>query len=547
MKKVLFVIACLVTGHLFGQSQNSQVKNYIERPKLVVGIVVDQMRWDFLYRYYDRYSSTGGFKRFLNNGFSCENTLIPYIPTVTACGHTCIYTGSVPSIHGISGNSWWDNELMRTVYCTEDKTVKAVGGNPFSGEMSPHNMLVTTIGDEMRLSTNFRSKVIGIAIKDRGAIFPAGHSANGAFWYDSRSGNFMTSTYYSNELPKWLDNFNSQKLVDQYYQQNWNTLYPINTYLQSTADEKQFEGKPFGQDSKGFPYDLRRFIGKNYGTITGTPYGNTLTEQLAKAAITGEQLGSDNNTDLLTISFSSPDIIGHSFGPNSIEVEDTYLRLDKDLGDLFNFLDVKVGKSQYLVFLSADHGVVNVPAFLNENKIPTGVLSEGADAGTLNKKLTEKFGNDRLVMSMNNNQVQFNHSLMDSLKLDETAVKNYTIAYLESVKGIGMAFDLTKVMDVPLNRKLREFVANGYFPKRCGDIQFILQPQWLEGGNTGTGHGAWNPYDSHIPLLWYGWKVKQGKTNRETYMTDIAPTIAAMLRIQMPSGSIGNVIEEVIR
>jgi Type I phosphodiesterase / nucleotide pyrophosphatase len=208
----------------------------IQRPKLVVGIVVDQMRWDYLYRYYARYDAKGGFKRILKNGFTCENTMIPYTPTVTASGHSCIYTGTVPAISGITGNAWWDRQQMRTVYCTEDKSVNTVGSTTSLGKMSPKNLLAT-ICDELRLATNFESKVIGISLKDRGGILAAGHSANAAYWYDNTNGNWITSTYYMNQLPQWVTAFNESKTVDKYYQQGWNLLYPAETYLQSTADQ----------------------------------------------------------------------------------------------------------------------------------------------------------------------------------------------------------------------------------------------------------------------------------------------------------------------
>ncbi|MBK5272760.1 MAG: alkaline phosphatase family protein, partial [Bacteroidia bacterium] len=333
MKRLLVIVMVFIQG-IFLQAQN------VQRPKLVVGIVIDQMRWDYLYRYYDRYASNGGFKKLLNQGFSCENTMIPYVPAVTACGHSCIYTGSVPAIHGITGNLWWDNEQQRKVYCTEDKSVKTVGSNSSLGEMSPRNLLVTTICDELKLATNFRSKVIGIALKDRGSIITAGHSADAAYWYDNTTGDWITSTYYMNDLPKWVKDFNAQKLVNKYYKQGWNTLFPLNTYSQSTVDNTSWEGTLGGE--KGFPYDTKDFVGKNYYPITTMPQGNTLTTEMAKAAIKGEQLGADDITDFLAISFSSPDLIGHTFGPNSIEEEDDYLRLDKELGDLLDYLDSNV-------------------------------------------------------------------------------------------------------------------------------------------------------------------------------------------------------------
>ena len=520
----------------------------VNRPKLVVGIVIDQMRWDYLYRFYDRYAADGGFKRFLNQGFSCENTFIPYLPTYTACGHTCIYTGSVPAFHGIIGNNWYDPQSKRVVYCTDDSSVTTVGaatGAP--GAMSPFNMKVTTIGDELRLATNFKGKVIGVAIKDRGGILPAGHSANAAYWYDSRNGNWITSTYYMKELPTWMQDFNAQKLVDKYYGMGWNTLYPINTYVQSTADEKSYEGTPFGAEQKAFPYDLKKFANTNYGTICFTPYGNSMTVEMAKAAVTGEQLGADNITDMLAVSFSSPDYIGHTFGPNAVEQEDDYLRLDKDLGSFFNFLDQKVGKGQYLVFLSADHAVAHVPGFNKEHNLPGGVTPATRWINDLDNKLNEKYGTRRLIAGNYNHQLYLNHPLIDSMKLNEKAIKETIIKYLVLQPEVGQVFALDKLMEEPLNAKLRDVVANGYNQQLSGDIEIIEKSGYMEGGATGTTHGSWNPYDSHIPLLFYGWNVPKGKTNREVYMTDIAATLAAMLHIQMPSGCIGHVIEEVAK
>lgn len=520
-------------------------QNVVQRPKLVVGIVIDQMRWDYLYRYYSLYQENGGFKRLLNQGFSCENTFIPYTPTVTACGHTSIYTGSIPAIDGITGNEWWDYNFSQQVYCTDDDNVKTIGSNTDAGKMSPHNLLVTTIGDELHLATNFHSKVIGIALKDRAAILPAGHSANGAYWYDDKTGDWITSSYYMSDLPKWVKDLNAKKLVDNYYAHDWNTLYPLNTYVQSTPDEEPYEYRPFGANAKGFPYNLKQFVGKNYGILPVTPYGNTLTFEMARAAINGEQLGSDSSTDLLAISVSSPDYIGHTFGPNSVEQEDNYLRLDKDLGAFLEFLDKQVGKGEYLVFLSADHGVANVPAFLKEHKVPAGNVDEKKMADQLNILLKEKFNLGNLVIGVFNYQVYLDRNAINTAHLDKELVYKEIINFLLQQPGISRAFALDALNDVTLNSKIKNALANGYYPSRSGDIQIIFEPQWIEGFERGgTTHGVWNPYDSHIPLLWYGWNIHAGKTNREVYMTDIAPTIAAMLHIQMPSGSIGHVIEE---
>lgn len=517
----------------------------IQRPKLVVGIVIDQMRWDYLYRYYDRYAANGGFKRMLTQGYTCENTLITYAPTVTACGHSTIYTGAVPAISGITGNVWWDREQMRSVYCTEDRTVNTVGSNSALGKQSPRNLLVSTIGDELRLATNFRSKVIGIAIKDRGGILTTGYSANAAYWYDNSVGDWITSTYYMTALPQWVSSFNSQKLVDKYYQQGWDLLYPAATYIQSTSGEKKYMAKPFGN---AFPYDLKAYIGKDYSKLASTPMGNTLTAAFAKAAIAGEQLGADSITDMLAISFSSPDYIGHSFGPNSVESEDGFLRLDKELGSLLDYLDSKVGKNQYVVFLSADHGVAHVPEFMQENKMPGGRFMVADVMKQLNKVLADRYKINTIVVSDDNYQVHLNHPALDSAKIDTEEVIDWIVGYLSAEPAIARVFSLEEINEVPLPATIRKMLNNGYYPRRSGDIQMILKPGFIEGySTTGTTHGLWNPYDAHIPLLWYGWGIRQGKTNRETDMTDIAPTIAALLHIQMPNGCVGQVISEVIK
>lgn len=514
------------------------------RPKLVVGIVVDQMRWDFLYRYAERYG-TGGFRRMLGEGFTCENTNIPYAQTVTAAGHTCAYTGSVPAIHGIMGNEWYDKAQGRDVYCTEDKSVKIIGGSEKAEPQSPRNLWATTICDELRLATNFRGKAIGVAIKDRGGILPAGHAANAAYWYDSRSGNWVTSTYYMETLPGWVDKFNNRKIADSFYKLNWNTLYPISSYVQSDKDDVASEGK-YGHESKPvFPHELASQVGKNYGLISATPYGNTMTLDFAKKAIESEAMGVDNITDILAVSLSSPDYVGHQFGPNSIEIEDTYLRLDRDLAAFFAYLDIKVGKGQYTVFLTADHGVAHVPGFNQANKLPgASLVSSTSD---LQKKLEAKFGIKNLILDAANYQFYLNDKAIDSADADREDIKEFIIQFLMEQDGVLYAFDNEDINEANLPTEVKEMFLKGYNAKRGGDIQVILKPGNFNGGKTGTTHGSWYPYDSHIPLVWMGWGIKKGRSVNQYYMTDIAPTLAALLHIQMPSGAIGKPISEVMK
>ena len=512
----------------------------VARPKLVVGLVVDQMRWDYLYRYYNRYSN-GGFKRLINEGFSVENTFIPYTPTYTACGHTCIYTGSVPAVHGIIGNDWYDPETKKSVYCTEDSTVSTVGSTPSSeGNMSPKNMLTTTITDELRLATNFKGKVIGISLKDRGSILPAGHAANAAYWYQGSTGNWITSTYYMKEVPTWIADYNKLKLANKFYAKNWETLYPINTYVNSTKDENAYEGK-----SSTFPHQLTQNVDKNFDAIRSTPYGNTITLDLAKLAILSEDLGQDNITDFLAVSCSSTDYVGHAYGPNSVEAEDTYLRLDKDFEEFFNYLDKKVGKGNYTIFLTADHGAAHVPGFMRENKLPSGVVSDRDIADKLNAYLNDKFKVNNVVLRSMNNQIIFDHDKTDKGDVSFDVIKSASVEFLKRLDGFQNAVDLAKISQATIQEIQKKMITNGYNARRSGDIYYVLQPNWFNGSSTGTTHGNWNPYDSHIPLVFMGWGIKSGASNKTHYMTDIAPTLAALLHIQMPNGNVGEPITEI--
>ncbi|MDB5142114.1 MAG: alkaline phosphatase family protein [Mucilaginibacter sp.] len=526
--------------------------NTLPRPKLVVGIVVDQMRWDYLYRFYDRYQSNG-FKRLLNEGFSCENTLIDYIPTVTAAGHTCIYTGSVPAIHGIAGNDFIIQATGKSVYCTEDSTVKTVGSTSTAGEMSPRNLLTTTVTDELKLATNFRSKVIGIALKDRGGILPAGHTANAAYWFDDKNGSWISSTYYMKELPQWVKDFNDQKLPEAYLKSDWIPLYPIDTYVQTLPDNSKYEGKFKGADAPTLPVKTSALYKGNSGMIRSTPYGNTLTLDMAVAAINGEQLGQHDVTDFLAVSFSSPDYVGHQFGPNSVEIEDTYLKLDRDMASFLTFLDAKLGKGNYTVFLTADHGAAHNTAFLNDHGIPANVWDEAAIRDSLNKFLQDKYKVEKLVINFGNYQVNFNNAKIKYAQLNKDALIKDAVEFLEKQKGVAFVVDMRHAQTANIPEELRTRIINGYSAEHSGIIQIILQPGWFtghgsgDGGPTGTTHGTWNPYDTQIPLVFMGWGIPHGHLNRETHMTDIAPTVAALLHIQAPNGCIGKPIAEALK
>ncbi|WP_430614538.1 alkaline phosphatase PafA [Flavobacterium sp. JP2137] len=526
-------------------------KDPLPKPKLVVGVVVDQMRWDYLYRFYDRYADNG-FKRLLNEGFSCENTYINYVPTYTAIGHSSIYTGSVPAIHGIAGNDFIIQSTGENRYCTQDDSVTGVGVTGKVGMQSPKNLLTSTITDQLKLATNFKSKVIGIAMKDRGGILPAGHFADAAYWFDGESGTWVSSSFYMKQLPKWVSDFNKSKLTEKYLNQSWNTLYPIETYTLSTEDNTVYEGKFKGEAQPVFPRDLKK-LSKDNGLdlIKGTPFGNTLTLDLAKAAITAEQLGNNpvGVTDFLAVSLSSTDYIGHQFGIDAIEIEDTYLRLDADLASLITYLDQKIGKDAYTLFLSADHGAAHNPRYFKDKKGNAGYFDTKKYKSEINAMLETQFGKKDLVNSLMNYQVHLNNALVASERLDEGAIRKAIVAYMKKIEGIAFVTDMEETATASIPARIKERIINGYHLKRSGVIQYILEPQWFSGAENGTGttHGTWSSYDAHIPLVFMGWGVNKGKSNREIHMVDIAPTLAAILKIEEPNGNIGTPIQEAIK
>lgn len=511
------------------------------RPKLVVGIVVDQMSYDHLYRYWDNYGE-GGFKRLVKNGFSCENHHYNYIPTYTGPGHASIYTGSVPAINGIIGNDWYDKHTDTLMYCAGDSTVNGVGTSLPSGKMSPVNMLTTSISDELKIASNNTSKIIGISLKDRGAILPAGHNADAAYWFDGYTNAWVSSTYYMQTLPDWVQTFNSQKLANAYMSKDWNLLLPETAYRNSTADNVSWERIFPGETAPVFPHVLS--TAANMEAIKGTPFGNTFTNDFAKETIVQEQLGFDNITDMLCLSYSSTDYIGHYYGPYAIEVEDTYVRLDADVADLLKFLDEKIGTGNYLVFLTSDHGVAPSVGYMQTLQVNSGLISATALRIQMDSVLSNAFHTDSLISSYFNDQIFFNHQKLLANNITVAMATDILTNYLMQIDGIANVIDLNNIQNAKLPDAYKGIVINGVNAKRSGDIQVLYEPNWMSYPDYGSTHGSMYNYDTQVPLLWYGWKIPNGKTWRLTEVTDIAPTIAAMLRIKAPSGSIGRVIDE---
>ncbi len=532
----------LLTSLSVAAQKKSKPKVYAQKPKLVLGIMVDQMRYDYLYRYSDKYSE-GGFKRLMNEGFNCKNNHYHYASTVTGPGHAAVYTGAAPAVNGIVGNEWFDRFLNRSVYVAEDTTARGVGAGESGaeGKRSPVNMHTTSITDQLKLATEFRSKVIGIAVKDRGGILPAGHSADAAYWFDAKSGNWITSTYYMKELPKWLQDFNAQKTPEKLMAQPWETLLPIEQYTESEADDQVYENVLAGEKLSVFPHKIT-----NYGALLTSPYGNTITKDITLATLKNEAMGQGKETDFLCVSFSSPDYVGHATGSHSIEIEDTYLRLDRDIAEILSQLDATLGKDNYLVFLTADHGVADIPGFLKKHKIPAGAAEGGKEINYLNGQMVEKFGEGKWIKANDNYQIYLDRELMAKKNVSMSQiyelVKEKTLTMGSAVYQVINLHDMNSATIPPYYRPLIE---NIYNPKRSGDIMLILEPAWFNGNKKGTTHGTMWQYDRHVPLLWYGWKIPQGETVEQTYISDIAATLAALLNILEPNGCIGTPIKDV--
>jgi predicted AlkP superfamily pyrophosphatase or phosphodiesterase len=511
-----------------------------KKPALVVGIVVDQMRYEYLYKYFDRYSDKG-FKRLMREGINCTDNHYNYAPTVTAAGHASVYTGSVPAVHGIVGNEWIDVASGKKVYCVDDSTVQTVGSKSKAGLMSPKNLWTSTITDQLKMAQNYKSKTIAIALKDRGSILPGGHTADGSYWYDSADGYWITSSFYTKELPAWVQKFNLEGRPQKFISKGWNTLYPIETYTRSAEDNIASESKLSGEKTPTFPHELKS--GNPLEIIRTTPFGNSLTKDFAIKAIEEEKLGKNGTTDFLAISFSSTDYVGHSFGPQSIEIEDTYLRLDQDIAEILTKLDATLGKNQYLVFLTADHAVAEIPAYIQSKRLPGGVFDSGKAINEAKTALKQAFGDVEIIQGTDNNQIYLNNTNLERLQISREAVSKVLEKSFQKQAGFSTFIDLNNASNSPIPAIYREMLVNGYHASRSGDFMYLLKPQWFVGGKTGTTHSAIYAYDTHVPLLFFGWNLKPREISQRTNISDISSTIANWLKISEPTGSIGKVIQ----
>jgi len=544
MKKIFLVLTTLL---LIVPALSAQK---LSRPKLFVGIVVDQMREDFLFRYYDQYGN-GGFKRFFKEGFVCRNVHYNYVPTITAVGHASLWSGTTPKFHGIVGNSWYDRTLKKVVYCVEDSTVKIVGNTDTGTTMgvSTRNLLPTNLPDELKIATNQKGKVISISIKDRAAALSSGHMADGVYWLDLISGNFVSSTFFTKKLPDWLQAFNQKKLPWKYIDQTWNLLLPKEHYPFSMEDDNPYEEIMPSKTRPVFPYDMKAMTAVSnpyFEVLNRSPWGNTIVADLAIEALKQENLGKDEISDMLQISFSSTDAVGHTFGPYSLEINDTYLRLDQDLARLFKELDKQVGKGNYAVFLTADHGVGDIPRYLKDHKVPSGDLKIQVLADSLKTYLAKEMGEGAWVEAIRNEMIYLNRSLIKDRKLNLPDVQNIVARYLKDVDGIFQVYTATQLDEQEYTLNFSVKVQNGYNYKRCGDVKFILDAGWYADLYTAATHSAPQNPDSHVPVLFYGAGIKKGESFNYHSITDVAPTVSMMLNIKVPSACTGSPISEML-
>ncbi len=516
------------------------------KPKLIVGIVVDQMRYDYITRYWSKFGE-GGFKKLINEGYNCSNTHYNYVPTYTGPGHASIYSGTTPAVHGIISNDWYDRSLNKNVYVTEDTTVSGVGTTTAAGKMSPSRMLSTTFTDEIRIFTNRKSTVIGVALKDRSSILPAGHAANAAYWFEAASGNWISSSWYLKQLPSWVTDFNNQKLPDSYLKNPWTTLLPIDKYTESTPDDSPYEDIYPGETKPVFPHNFQLLGPNNYEFIKSSPYGDNLTREFALAAMKNEELGKDEYTDVLAISFSSTDYVGHQFGTHAIETEDTYLRLDLDLADLITKIESYVGKENVLFFLTADHAAIPNVMYLSDLKIPAAVFNIAAVSDSLQKHLIAKYGNQKWMLAFDNDQVYLDHQLLQKNNINLETMTSEISDFLMQFKGVSEVLTAKDLITNEYTFGIRSMVQKGFYPKRSGDVIMIPEPGYVEYKAKGTTHGAGYTYDTHVPMIFYGWKIKKGSSSIHHTTTDLAPTITQLLDIQPPSGTTGNVINDLLK
>jgi predicted AlkP superfamily pyrophosphatase or phosphodiesterase len=508
-----------------------------DKPDLVVGIVVDKMRFDYITRMWNSFSD-GGFKKLITDGTSFNNARYDYLINQSSSGYATIFSGANPSAHGIIADSWYDrlrNENQSSVF---DENSVAVGGSFSNGRRSPVRMFTGTVGDELRFSSDFRSRVYSISMNDAAAVLSGGFSANTAWWFDDINGEWMTSTYYVDNLPAWAREFNDASLPVTYLERKWEPLLDYSAYFSINGDR-----------NPPFEYDLKRMNRRQegYGNIRLTPFGNTFTRDFAVSLIINEQLGKNGNTDMLIVGFSSTGAIGQHYGTFSMELQDAYLRLDQDIAYFLEFLENRFEKSKILVFLTSDQAVAYPAAAANPStKIAGGTFSPSLAISLLRSYLNVSYGQADWIHSYNAGMVYLNHSLIEANKVPLEDIQRKSSRFLNQVSGIAG----TVTEDVMLRNHFSDGILSriqaGFHPKRSGDIMMYLQQGWHERSMSGD-HIHLISYDQHVPLIFYGWNTEKNNYNRMVNITDIVPTLSMMLNISVPQFSTGRPIMELLK
>ena len=547
MNKLIILIAFTL---LFQNISFSQRKVAPENPKLIINIVVEQMRYDFIQRYWSKFSK-GGFKRLINEGAFCKNANYSYLITESAPGYATIATGTTPSNHGIVSDYWFQRLKNKKKFCIEDKHLKSSTTNFNNNKYSPKQLIGSTLGDELRLSNYKQSKVIGVSLKNYAAILSSGHLANAAYWMDDKTGNWTSSSFYLDSLPKWVVDFNNKKFTEIYLAKQWNTILPIDSYRESLADNNAYE-KGFKNSQKTFPYELLE-LSKNegVGVIKHTPYGNTYTKDFALSAIVNENLGKDEYTDLITISFAASGYINQIFGIRSIELQDIYLRLDKNIEHLLTFVDEYLAKEDVLIVLTSDRGSIDNPKFSKEVGMPTGRFNSERAISVLESYLKAVYGRANWIKSYNNRQIYLNQELIDASKLNLGEVQLKAAQFINQFKGVANATTATILQTSNFSNNILFKFQNSYNLERSGDVLINLEPGWIEENNRKVSFEYYKQsspyrYDSHVPLIWYGWKINRGEILKNVNIQDVSATIANFLNIAYPSGTTGKPIEKLV-
>ncbi len=547
---IVNLVTCISILFSFNSTYSQEVKTIPpEKPRIIVGIVISQMRYDYIQRFWDKLDENG-IRLLVNRGTFCKNTSFNYLFSQQGVGHASIATGTTPSDHGIVGREWYLYLQDKIEQSTEDQQQKAIGGDVDNGRYSPKNLMCTTFSDELRLSNNFSSKVFSVSTEPAPGIFSAGHTANGAYWFDKRTGNWITSTYYTDSLPGWVNAFNAKRFPDIYLKEIWNPLLPMENYTESLPDDNKYETGFKGQVT--FPYILEDLseIKKNkldYSLLDKTPFGNTCTKDFASTLIVNEELGKDDITDVITICFTAMENIGSLFGPNSVEVEDAFLRLDKEIAHFLAFLDDQVGKENALVYVTSDHGVAQIPSYLSDNKIPAGYFNQNGALSLLTSALNNTYGKGDWIRAYHAQQVYLNHTLIEDSRLSLTEMQDYVAQFLLQFSGVANTITAHTLQTANFTEGVYRKIQNSYNQKRSGDVIINLKAGWVEKSEVSTGGPSSYSYDSRIPLIWYGWKVGRGSITRPVDIIDIAPTLSTFLNIAFPNSCTGAPVFELVQ